>query len=52
MHDTHGRWELLAELRAELRAATMIEPSQLQERVGLAEGIANTETSILLATYR
>lgn len=48
LHDTNGRWDLLAELRAE----TMTELSRVLERVRLTKGIANTETSILLATYR
>lgn len=48
LHDTNGRWDLLAELRA----ATMVELSNVLERVRLIKGIANTETSILLATYR
>ena len=48
LHDTNGRWDLLAELRAE----SMPQLSQLLERVRLIKGIANTETSILLATYR
>jgi DNA-binding Lrp family transcriptional regulator len=48
LHDTNGRWDLLAELRA----GSMAELSQLLERVRLIKGIANTETSILLATFR
>lgn len=48
LHDTNGRWDLLAELRAE----TMAELSHVLERVRLTQGIANTETSILLASYR
>jgi len=48
LHDTNGRWDLLAELRAE----SMGELSQVLERVRLIKGIRNTETSILLATYR
>lgn len=48
LHDTNGRWDLLAELRAQ----SMSELSQVLERVRLVKGIANTETSILLATYR
>ena len=48
LHDTNGRWDLLAELRAE----TMIELSRVLERVRLIKGIRNTETSILLATFR
>ena len=48
LHDTNGRWDLLAELRAE----TMAELSRVLERVRLTKGIAHTETSILLATFR
>lgn len=48
LHDTNGRWDLLAELRAE----NLTELSQVLERVRLIKGIANTETSILLASYR
>ena len=48
LHDTNGRWDLLAELRAE----SMAELSRVLERVRLIKGIANTETSILLTTYR
>ena len=48
LHDTNGRWDLLAELRAE----SMAELSRVLERVRLIKGIANTETNILLATYR
>jgi DNA-binding Lrp family transcriptional regulator len=48
LHDTNGRWDLLAELRAESNA----ELSAVLERVRLIKGIASTETSILLATYR
>ena len=48
LHDTNGRWDLLAELRA----GSMSELSQVLERVRLIKGIAHTETSILLATYR
>lgn len=48
LHDTNGRWDLLAELRAD----SMTDLSTLLERVRLIKGIANTETSILLTTYR
>lgn len=48
LHDTNGRWDLLAELRASSNA----ELSAVLERVRLIKGIAHTETSILLATYR
>jgi DNA-binding Lrp family transcriptional regulator len=48
LHDTNGRWDLLAELRAQ----TMAELSQVLERVRLIKGIRSTETSILLKSYR
>ena len=48
LHDTNGRWDLLAELQV----PTMAELSQALERIRLVKGIANTETSILLTSYR
>jgi len=48
LHDTNGRFDLLAELRADSNAAL----SAVLERVRLIKGIASTETSILLTTYR
>ncbi len=48
VHDTNGRWDLLAELRAKSTA----DLSRVLERVRLIKGIVSTETSILLATYR
>ncbi len=48
LHDTNGRWDLLAELRA----ANPSELSQILERIRLVRGISNTETSIHLQTYR
>jgi DNA-binding Lrp family transcriptional regulator len=48
LHDTNGRWDLLAELRA----STVQELSQVLERIRLLKGIRGTETSIHLATYR
>jgi len=48
LHDTNGRWDLLAELRA----GSMAELAQVLERVRLISGIRNTETSILLTSYR
>lgn len=48
LHDTNGRWDLLAELEVE----SMAELSQALERVRLISGIRGTETSIHLATYR
>lgn len=48
LHDTNGRWDLLAELRA----ATLAELSQVLERIRLIKGISSSETSIHLKTYR
>ena len=48
LHDTNGRWDLLAELRA----ANLSELSQVLERIRLVKGISSTETSIHLETYR
>jgi DNA-binding Lrp family transcriptional regulator len=48
LHDTNGRWDLLAELRA----ANLTELSQVLERIRLLRGISSTETSIHLQTYR
>ncbi len=48
LHDTNGRWDLLAELRA----GNLSELSQVMERVRLIRGISSSETSIHLATYR
>jgi DNA-binding Lrp family transcriptional regulator len=48
LHDTNGRWDLLAELRAQ----NLSELSQVLERVRLIRGISSTETSIHLQTYR
>jgi DNA-binding Lrp family transcriptional regulator len=48
LHDTNGRWDLLAELRAQ----TLTELSNVLERIRLIRGISSTESSIHLATYR
>lgn len=48
LHDTNGRWDILAELRA----ANLSELSQVLERIRLIKGISATETSIHLETYR
>lgn len=48
LHDTNGRWDLLAELEA----SSMAELSQILERIRLLKGIRSTETHIHLATYR
>jgi DNA-binding Lrp family transcriptional regulator len=46
--DTNGRWDLLAELRAENLQAL----AKTLERIRLLKGISNSETSIHLETYR
>ena len=48
LFDTNGRWDLLAELRAENLQAL----AKVLERIRLLKGISNTETSIHLETYR
>jgi DNA-binding Lrp family transcriptional regulator len=48
LHGTNGRWDLLAELRAQ----TLQELAQVLERIRLLKGISNTETSIHLETFR
>ena len=48
LHDTNGRWDLLAELRAE----TLQDMAKVLERIRLVKGISNTETSIHLETFR
>ena len=48
LYDTNGRWDLLAELRAE----NVKELSDILERIRLIRSIQTTETSLHLATYR
>lgn len=48
LHDTNGRWDLLAQLEV----GSMKELSDALERVRLISGIRATETSIHLASYR
>ena len=47
LHDTNGRWDLLAELRA----ASITKLSEILERVRTIKGIETTETSIHLQTF-
>jgi DNA-binding Lrp family transcriptional regulator len=47
LHDTNGRWDLLAEVHA----ATIAELSEVLERVRKIKGVENTETSIHLQTF-
>ena len=48
LHDINGRWDLLAELRAE----TLQDLASVLERIRMIKGISNTETSIHLETFR
>ncbi|WP_068878408.1 MULTISPECIES: Lrp/AsnC family transcriptional regulator [unclassified Phenylobacterium] len=48
VHTTNGRWDLVAELDVDTLAAF----SQVLDRIREIEGIASTETSILLATQK
>ena len=48
LHDTNGRWDLLAALRA----GSLGELAEVLERVRLIKGIGATETSIHLQTYK
>ena len=48
VHTTNGRWDLVAELDVETLAAF----SAALDRIRQIEGIASTETSILLATQK
>ena len=48
LHDTNGRWDLLAELQA----TTTSELSKVLERIRLIKGIRSSETNIHLASYR
>lgn len=48
LFDTNGRWDLLAELRAD----SLNELAEILERVRLIKGIGATETSIHLQTYK
>ena len=48
LHSTNGRWDIVAELMADTLEAF----DQVLGQVRLIEGIAQTETSILLSTYK
>lgn len=48
LHDTNGRWDLLAELRV----GNLGELSVVLERIRKIKGISATETSIHLQSYR
>lgn len=48
LHSTNGRWDLVAELRADSLEAF----DQALGSIRLIEGIASTETSLLLSTHK
>lgn len=48
LHSTNGRWDLLAELRSD----TLETFDTVLNDIRSIQGIANTETSILLTTHR
>lgn len=48
LHTTNGRWDIVAELRADSLEAF----DRVLGRIRLLDGIANTETSLLLSTSK
>lgn len=48
LHSTNGRWDIIAELRAESLAAF----DEVLGRIRRLDGIASTETSLLLSTFK
>lgn len=48
LHTTNGRWDLVAELRAESLEAF----DTVLNTIRLVEGISTTETSLLLSSYK
>jgi len=48
LHSTNGRWDFVAELRAE----NLQEFDRIIARISLLEGVTKSETSILLSTYK
>jgi DNA-binding Lrp family transcriptional regulator len=48
LHTTNGRWDMVAELQADSLEAF----DSVLSRIRLLEGIANTETSLLLSTSK
>jgi DNA-binding Lrp family transcriptional regulator len=48
LHSTNGKWDIVAELRADTLEAF----DRVLGQIRLIEGISNTETSILLSTYK
>jgi len=48
LHTTNGRWDLIAEISADSLEAI----DQVISRIRLIDGIARTETSLLLSTHK
>jgi DNA-binding Lrp family transcriptional regulator len=48
LHTTNGRWDIVAELRAD----SLEEFDRVLARIRLLEGISSTETSLLLSTWK
>jgi DNA-binding Lrp family transcriptional regulator len=48
LHTTNGRWDIVAQLRADSLEAF----DRVLGRIRQVEGIASTETSLLLSTYK
>ncbi len=48
LHSTNGRWDIVAELRTDNLEAF----DRVLARIRLLDGISNTETSLLLSTYK
>lgn len=48
LHSTNGRWDIVAELRAESLASF----DEVLGRIRQLDGIARTETSLLLSTFK
>jgi len=48
LHSTNGRWDIVAELRADSLEGF----DRVLARIRLIEGISQTETSLLLSTFK
>jgi len=48
LHSTNGRWDIVAELRADSLEGF----DRALARIRLVEGISQTETSLLLSTFK
>ena len=48
LHTTNGRWDIIAELRAD----SLMAFDGVVSRIRMVEGIAHTETSLLLSTHK